>query len=130
MTVKKVCIIDDDRMYQMILQKYFLKVDSGIQLMSFLNGLEAVRGLEKVAAEGQPLCDLVLLDINMPVMDGWQFLEKIDEIIPDFGKRVDVYVLSSSLDDRDKTRALANKHVKDYIYKPISPEKIREITGA
>ncbi len=129
MSAKKICIIDDDRMYQMILQRHFLKVDPTIQLMSYLNGSEAIAGIQKTMAAGEPLCDTVLLDINMPIMDGWQFLAGIDAIVPDFGSRVNVYVLSSSLDDRDRSRALANKHVKDYIYKPITPEKIKELSG-
>ncbi|MBC8053994.1 MAG: response regulator [Sphingobacteriaceae bacterium] len=75
----------------------------------------------------QSLPDVILLDLSMPVMDGWQFLDKFEELAPLLNKRIDIYILSSSTDIRDKMRANRYPTVKDYFTKPISEEMLQDI---
>ena len=114
-------------MYQVIIKRLIMKIDPAIVLMPFKHGADALDGLQKLAADNSPLCDVILLDINMPVMDGWQFLSAVESIRPGIGSDVDIYVVSTSLDGRDKERALADKNVKGYIFKPIPIDRLTQI---
>jgi response regulator RpfG family c-di-GMP phosphodiesterase len=72
---------------------------------------------------------ILLLDLNMPTMSAWEFLEefeKFDEKIKDCLK---IYILSSSVDPRDIERASANKNVFDYIVKPLTSEIVNTISS-
>ena len=127
--MKKICIIDDDQMYQAILKRQINKLNPDTTLLPYKNGADAIEGFKALLAAELPLCDVILLDINMPVMDGWQFLSAVDAIYPGIGKTVDIYVVSTSLDARDKEKALADKNVKEYIPKPIPPDKLLQIVS-
>jgi response regulator RpfG family c-di-GMP phosphodiesterase len=72
---------------------------------------------------------IVFLDLNMPDMTGWEFIELFEEIDKEVKNKLRVYILSSSLDPKDKKRAIENKNIIDYITKPITKEIILEITS-
>ena len=69
--------------------------------------------------ESNLLPDVIFLDINMPVMNGWQFLEQFKEVQPSFNKEIVIYSVSSSFDDRDINRSKEYTEVTDYIIKPV-----------
>lgn len=125
--MRTVFIVDDDNMYLMILKRRIEKMDSDVVIESYLNGLAASEELQKRITENKPLPDVILLDINMPVMDGWQFLKKVSTDFPQALNQIKTYIVSTSLEDRDRERALNDKHVTEYISKPIPPEKLKEI---
>ncbi len=72
---------------------------------------------------------IILLDLNMPIMSGWEFLERFEELDEIIKKQVKIYILSSSVDPRDRERAGKNKDVEDYIVKPLTKEIVLEITS-
>ena len=72
---------------------------------------------------------LVLLDINMPSMSGWEFLEMFDNLDYDVKERVRICILSSSIDDRDRERSYSNKNVADFLVKPLTDKDILRITS-
>lgn len=127
--MRKICIIDDDNMYQVIVTRQIAKIDPNVAIVSYRNGAEALEGLKNIFAENAKMCDVIFLDINMPVMDGWEFLSNIETSFPEIGTTVDIYVVSTSLDARDKDRALANKNVKKYISKPIPTDILQKIVS-
>ena len=73
------------------------------------------------------LPDFLFLDINMPLVDGWAFLEKYEGIYKTLSKSIKIYMVSSSIDPRDTDRAKANSHICDYISKPVSRENLAQI---
>ncbi len=99
------------------------------RFLTFINGREAIEYLEKHSACVSQLPDALFLDINMPIVDGWIFLEKYDQLHQRLAKEVKIYMVSSSIDPRDTDRARENKHVLDYISKPVSKEHLLEIFG-
>jgi response regulator of citrate/malate metabolism len=75
----------------------------------------------------QHLPDLILLDIYMPEMDGWDFLKKYAEIREQMAKRIDIYLISSSNHARDVQKANSFEDVKAYLQKPVTKEQLRAI---
>lgn len=97
------------------------------RFLTFINGREAIEYLEKNIHNEAQIPDALFLDINMPIVDGWAFLEKYNLIHAHLAKGVKIYMVSSSIDPRDTDRAKENEHVLDYISKPVSKEHLMEI---
>lgn len=119
----KVLLVDDDAMI-IFLHKYVVQI-SGLSSdpVCLANGEEAIDYLQVNYSSGDHY--LVLLDINMPVMDGWGFLDAI-QAMP-FTDLIIVIVVSSSIDNHDRERALKYKHVIDFIEKPLDVELCEQI---
>jgi CheY-like chemotaxis protein len=73
------------------------------------------------------LPEIIFLDLNMPVMDGWEFLGEFVKIKNNFDKKISLYVVSSSIDPRDLERAKSFNLVTDYLIKPIELKKFEKI---
>ncbi len=119
------CIIDDDPIFIFGTKKIMQLSDICDSFMIFHNGKEALTKLKAIVKGGEELPEIILLDLNMPIMDGWQFLEAFVEI-PTL-KTIHIYIVSSSVDPEDIKRSKQFKNVNNYIIKPIAVEKIREI---
>lgn len=72
---------------------------------------------------------IVLLDISMPVMDGWEFLEQFGKLDQHIKDRVKINILSSSLNSEDMARAQSNKNVEYYLTKPLNRESLKLIVN-
>jgi CheY-like chemotaxis protein len=114
----KIFLIDDNTIDLLISRKLLLKHDSELTVIEFSKAQEAVAALQNPE---EALPDLVLLDLNMPGMNGWEFLEAVKPLDRP-PKRV--FILTSSLDERDKAMATNYPSVKGYITKPLNPESI------
>ena len=124
-TQKHFLFIDDDPLNNMICRMTIEMVMGKIPTESFTNpqaGLEYLKTL--FLEKDQSIQCVLLLDINMPLMNGWEFLEKFDNLPSETKERVQIYILSSSVDQRDKERSYANKNVKDFILKPLTKETV------
>lgn len=118
-------IVDDDPLYVMLLQKLMGHVDFCDDLAVFNNGKEALDKLTNSHIDNTKLPDVILLDLNMPILDGWQFLEKFVNI--PFHQKITVYVVSSSINELDIQRVEAFKEVRNYIFKPVKKETLLTI---
>lgn len=116
-----ILIIDDSEPDQFYSEMVLEEVAGEIRLMKAYDGQEAL----EILAKHEVVPDLILLDINMPRMDGHEFLEAWTE-----GNTRDIPVvvmLTSSNQKQDKDRAFAYKCVKDYMVKPITPESVETL---
>lgn len=118
-------IVDDDPLYVMLLQKLMGHVDFCDNLSIFKNGKEALDDLTDSHVNKKRLPEVILLDLNMPILDGWQFLEKFVNI--PFDQKITVYVVSSSINELDIQRVEAFKEVRNYIFKPVKKETLQTI---
>lgn len=123
---KKICIVDDEEIIQFIVTTILQNLGDGISVLSYKNGEEALQALKKMDKVELP--DIILLDINMPVMGGWQFLDEFAKIKPKYDKRVAIYILSSSTAPGDKIRSKVYKDIRGYINKPIEADMLKKIT--
>jgi CheY-like chemotaxis protein len=119
-------IVDDDSIYLSGIKKLIYTTAVNTRLSHFINGQQAIDALKKIR-EGYLLPDLILLDINMPVMDGWEFMNEFAKIKSQMGKNITVYIMSSSLDLNDLLRAKNISEITDYIFKPVKASQLREI---
>ncbi len=76
------------------------------------------------------LPDIIFLDINMPYMDGWDFMEHFIDIKPNLPKEITIYMVSSSVQAEDMERAKALEDFSNYIIKPIDEKRFKEILAA
>ncbi|MES2590773.1 MAG: response regulator [Bacteroidota bacterium] len=123
---KTICIIDDEEIIQFIVKTIIESLNSGINVMSYKNGEEALLALKQLSHDELP--DIILLDINMPVMGGWQFLDEFVKIKADIDKKIAIYILSSSNAPGDKIRSKVYEDIAGYINKPIAADKLKQIT--
>ncbi|NKI25338.1 response regulator [Arenibacter sp. 6A1] len=122
---KTACIIDDDPIF-VFGTKILLKNNGfGTDIKVCNNGQEALDLFSDILSSVEELPELILLDLNMPVMDGWEFLEEFNKISNQ--EKSCIYVLSSSIDKRDMERAMSYPSVRNFIAKPLSSVKLREL---
>lgn len=124
--INTVCIVDDDEIYVYGIKKLISLKQLSPNLIEFRNGKEAIDFLTDPENTGQ-LPDVIFLDINMPVMDGWDFMEHYARIKPHLAKKITVYMVSSSINDDDINRAKNITDVTDYVVKPITYDKLVEL---
>lgn len=120
---KTICIIDDDEIYQFTAKSVIESTGVAKAILSFHDGEEAIEYFQLHNTEKDLLPDLVLLDINMPYLDGWGFLEEYIKIVPIIEKKITIYIISSSVDEVDLQKAEQLSEVSGYVIKPITTEK-------
>jgi len=125
-----IAIVDDDDTFQFISSKALRSLSSGNKIMQFSSGVEAVKYLTEHADNPDQLPDVLLVDINMPVLDGWMVLDEFKSMKEQLKKKIDFYMVSSSIDELDVSRANDDSVVMDYIIKPISIEKYKELLAS
>lgn len=124
--VERACIIDDDMIFVFGFKKLVSIKNLCSQLIDFANGKEALDFFTD-PANAENLPDVIFLDINMPIMDGWGFIEKFGEIKPKLGKNITVYMVSSSINHLDISRAKNNAQILDYAVKPLTTDRLIEM---
>jgi CheY-like chemotaxis protein len=115
-------IIDDDKLSLKLLTILISKNNFCDDIRSFFNAQAALDELKKNCDENKNLPDAILLDLNMPVMDGWQFLDEFNHLT--LKKEIPIFIVTSSIDPADIEMAKNYKAVKYYINKPITAEKL------
>ena len=123
--LKTVALIDDDPVYTQTFKNLLGSWQIPNSFRFFNSSQEALKFIQLKEASHLP--DILLLDLNMPVMDGWRFIENFIHIAPDLPKKISIYLVSSSIWEEDIKRAQKNKLIKEFIIKPISKEKLQEI---
>ena len=120
-------LIDDDKIFHFILTSIIDENKLAESILSFFDGEKAIQYLTENKTNNEKIPDVLFLDINMPVMDGWMFIEEYARIKPDITKKVLVFMLSSSMNPIDIERAGKISEISNYIIKPIKIEEVKKI---
>jgi response regulator RpfG family c-di-GMP phosphodiesterase len=120
--------IDDDPVNNMICKLTIEMVANKPEIITFTNPQQGIDYIiNEYATRNEQKPTVLLLDINMPLMSGWEFLERFDNMRDDVKKLFRIYILSSSVDPRDKQRSYANKNVEAFMVKPLVKDNVVEI---
>ncbi len=124
---KKILLIEDDPITILVCDRILKMTGFGETIVSKINGQEAIDYLHTLIELNEPLPDVIFLDINMPVMNGWDFLDEFEKLKGSFTKLPKIYILSSTVDPEDYKRATSYSTVANLISKPLSKEVFDEI---
>lgn len=125
--INHVCLIDDDHIFLYGAKRLMREIDFYEDLSVFSNGREALDHFRKVVHTNSSLPSLMFLDINMPIMTGWEFLEELLNLPGIDTDGMYIYIMSSSVDPRDLERIQAYPLIKNYILKPMTMEDLQGI---
>ena len=125
-----IAIVDDDAIFQFITKRLMESIAIKNKMLQFLDGKEAIDFIHQNLNEIANLPDIIFLDINMPVMNGWQFLNRYIELKSKIKKEIIIYIVTSSNNPDDFIQAENMPEVTDYIIKPISREKYTSILNS
>lgn len=123
--INTVCIIEDDPMQVFIITKMIEMTEMVENTIIFNDGKEAYDKLKATILAGEKLPEIILLDLNMPIWDGWQFLDEFTKIL--VSNKVVIYILTSSNDPSDLKRAETYHLSENYLIKPIPIEQLTNV---
>jgi len=124
--IKTILTIDDDEVTNFISQLTIEKMEITDQVIIKRNGLDALEYLTKQINNSQPIPELILLDINMPQMDGWKFLEHYSTFNKSYTTNTSIIMLSNTITDKEIKRSKAHNVMK-LSTKPIDENCLKEI---
>ena len=130
-----VFLIDDDSISNFITERLIVRENLAEQLATFNTAEDALKHLGcAIETEDITFPALILLDLNMPGMNGWDFLEEYQKLPENFTSKCALYMLSSAVDAKDIVHARSLHLVEDFLSKPLTEEDIailreRHLTG-
>lgn len=120
-----VFIVDDDEVIVYLTNKLIASAEFCENVENYFDAQSALDKLNDTLANGGKLPDAILIDINMPVMNGWQFIEAFQKTT-EF-RRIPCFIFTTSIDAADKNKALKYKVIRDFITKPLTHQKLDKI---
>jgi response regulator RpfG family c-di-GMP phosphodiesterase len=123
---KRVILIDDDEIYLMVSRKIIETINDSIEIDSFSATQAALDYFKHEFNQDSPISTLILLDVNMPLHDGWTVLEELFRTTT-IESNVKIYIVTSSVDNRDLEKVQQNERISGMLSKPISLSTYKEL---
>lgn len=124
----KIAIIDDNLVFRKVTSILLKKLGvTETCILLFKNGNEIQEFMHNHCQNINKLPDMLLLDLNMPIMDGWEFLEWHETFKNKYQYNPKIYILTSSVDEKDYKNAMKYSIVEGYLTKPINERELAKI---
>lgn len=120
-------ILDNDPLQHMVIQ-WMIDKYCPCNVRHYYDGYCVIDYLNEHIADSEVLPDVIFVDINMPQITGWQFLDIYKNIVPQLKKNIDIYVVSSSIDPKDLKRVYDYPFITSYLVKPLTKEILQAST--
>jgi CheY-like chemotaxis protein len=124
---KNIAVIDDDEIYIFLTKRIIEKTHLFKKVLVFKNGLDGLNFIKGNFNNFNTLPEIILLDLSMPIMNGWQFLDEFMKLYPNNESQIKIYICTSSISPNDIERSKKISAVSNYIIKPISKELFLDI---
>jgi CheY-like chemotaxis protein len=126
---ERIIVVDDDSINNMFC-KYIIKeaLSDKVEIIMFTSPKKAVDYVN-LEYHKDPVTALMFLDINMPGLSGWDVLDEFERSEVNIAQFISIFILSSSVDPKDKDRARSSRLVKGFLEKPLEAKTVREICG-
>ena len=121
-TYYSIILVDDDPINNLINKRLITKLDISDTVEEYLDAEKAIERIKSLKKKDKVL---ILLDINMPVMNGWDFLNFYTDKFSDRDDKI--VMLSSSIEAQDRQRAFGYEVVDGFLEKPLTPEKMKSV---
>jgi CheY-like chemotaxis protein len=125
--IENIFVVDDDPIHQRITDIKLKKINIVRNIKAFLDAEDALESLKNNAVDPGSLPDVILLDLNMPIMDGWDFLNEYEEIRNTLSKPIKIYIVTSSIDERDRRRSETFNCISGYVTKPLQDTFLKQL---
>ena len=119
-------VIDDDMVSQFATLYVIEQSKYPCKILNFDSAETALASFMETSSEGRPLPDIIILDLSMPGMNGWEFLEKY-ETLSNKDQKTEMYILSAFSNAKDRLKAKENPSIHGYFDKPLSKENLEQI---
>ncbi len=127
--MKKYLLIDDEDIFNFIHSEVLRINNAENEIDMFTSAKEALEYIENILKNNRNLPDIIFLDIRMPEMNGFEFLDELLKFGLTPFTNTKIFMLSSSIDERDTEKAMTYPFVKGFKGKPLSEDIIKEING-
>jgi len=118
-------IVDDDKIFQFTLTRVINYNKQVERIINFSDGEKAIQYLTDNKVTNENIPDIIFLDSNMPILDGWQFIEEYKSIKTEIKKKIVIVMWSSSINPIDTERASKISEISNYLIKPIKLEEVK-----
>ncbi|MDN5216183.1 response regulator [Fulvivirgaceae bacterium BMA12] len=125
--MKSILLIDDEDINLFILQNLLRLSKIDADIVFFNTSQKGINYLEDLIAKGAEFPDLILLDIEMPVMNGWDFLEVYKKFQKSYTYGSKVIIFTTSIVEQDMAKAKSYEEVEDFVNKPMTIELLKSI---
>lgn len=122
-----ILMVDDDQINNFINLKLFRKLNIAHELKTALNGDEALRHINEYCVSGKGCCPwLIFLDINMPVMNGFEFIEAYQKLSFENKEKIRIIILTTSSNPKDMAK-IKELGINEFMNKPLTEEKVKAL---
>lgn len=128
--INTIYLVDDDDIFQYLTRKVIEETKKVQQICEFQNGEAAIESIKSAIKERGDLPELILLDLSMPIMDGWDFLDELKRLKPQINSEIIIYIVSSTISPKDIQKVNGYAEVKDYVIKPITRQKFNDLLNS
>lgn len=127
-SLKSILLVDDDEASNFLHSIFINKLELELEINAAINGQEALDFILSKGQDSLALPCMIMLDLRMPVMDGWEFIRMYeDQVSQELKDQLMIVLVTISDNDQDKQRAINNPHIVDFAQKPLSDSTFKKI---